>query len=131
MADELISRQATIKVMLNELLTSNNRVRDYIGGGIDRAVVKLQEIPSVNAVVLPCEVGDTLYDIYEAVANGEGNIRVLKVTEIHIHLDKRNKAWLIVGGYYFAIDDFGKTVFRAREEAEKALGERKEDNATN
>ncbi|MDO4810558.1 MAG: hypothetical protein Q3985_01310 [Eubacteriales bacterium] len=78
-----------------------------------------------GVVVLPCKVGDTVYDIYEALHNGEGDVRALKVTDTHIHLDRRNKAWIIICGYYFAIDDFGKTVFLTREEAEKALAKRK------
>lgn len=78
-----------------------------------------------GVVVLPCRIGDTVYDIYEAFHNGEGDVRALKVTDTHIHLDRRNKAWIIICGYYFAIDDFGKTVFLTREEAEKALEKRK------
>ena len=76
-----------------------------------------------GVIVLPCKVGDTVYDIYAAKANGEGEIRASKVTDIRIHLDKRNKAWLTIDGYYFAEDDFGKTVFLTREEAEAALKE--------
>lgn len=72
-------------------------------------------------VVLPCKVGDTLFDIYEAKANGTGEIKALPVAEMHIHVDKRNKAWFIIGGYYFDEADFGKTVFLTREEAEAAL----------
>lgn len=74
-----------------------------------------------GVIVLPCNAGDTVYDIYEALNNGGNDIRALKVTDIHVHFDKRNKAWIIIGGYYFAIDDFGKTVFITREEATNAL----------
>lgn len=74
-----------------------------------------------RCVVLPCKVGDTLYDIYEAMGNGTGEIRELKVNDIRIHLDKRSKEWLIAGGYYFSLSDFGKTVFLTRAEAEAAL----------
>lgn len=77
-----------------------------------------------GVIVLPCKVGDMLYDIYDAVSNGGGNIVEIKVPEIHINLDRRNKPWLIVSNYYFAFEDFGKTVFLTREEAEKALAER-------
>lgn len=73
---------------------------------------------------LPCSVGDTLYDIYEA-ANNKGYedevIKELKVPEIRINLDKRNRPWLIISNYMFAFEDFGKTVFLSREEAEKKL----------
>lgn len=75
-------------------------------------------------IELPCKVGDTVYDVYEALNNGVNDIRELKVTEIHIHIDKRNKPWIIIGGYYFCTCDFGKTVFLTCEEAEKALKER-------
>ena len=78
-----------------------------------------------GVVVLPCKAGDMVYDIYEAFHNGGNDIRALKVTDIHIYLDKRNKAWIIIGGYYFALDDFGKTVFLTREEAERVLEKRK------
>ena len=74
-----------------------------------------------RCVVLPCKVGDTLYDIYEAMGNGTGEIRELKVNDIRIHLDKRSKEWLIAGGYYFSLSDFGKTVFLTREDAQAAL----------
>lgn len=75
-------------------------------------------------LVIPCKVGDTIYDIYESVNNKgfeDGAINELKVTEIHINLDKRNRPWLIISGYMFAFEDFGKTVFFSREEAEEAL----------
>lgn len=72
-------------------------------------------------VELPCKVGDTLYDIYESVANGNTHIRELKVKDIHIRLDLRDKMWLSVCGYFFGFEEFGKTVFLTREEAEESL----------
>ena len=88
-------------------------------------VSRLRELAQADregrCVVLPCKVGDTLYDIYEAMGNGTGEIRELKVNDIRIHLDKRRKEWLIAGGYYFSLSDFGKTVFLTRAEAEAAL----------
>ena len=83
-----------------------------------------------RCVVLPCKVEDTLYDIYEAMRNGTGEIRELKVTDIRIHLDKRSKEWLIVGGYYFSLSDFGKIVFLTRAEAEATL-RREQDGQDN
>ena len=94
-----------------------------LGKVVDRLAYHEDMEEQGRLVVLPCKVGDTLFDIYEAQANGGDEIRALKVTDIHVHLDKRNKAWLIVGGYYFAVADFGKTVFLTREDAERALKE--------
>lgn len=77
-------------------------------------------------VELPCKVGDTIYDIYECVANGNTHIRELKVKDINIRLDLRNRVWLIVCGYYFDCADFGKKVFLTRKEAEEALRKERE-----
>ena len=95
-------------------------IEDILGDEYD--LDRLRELAQMyregRCVILPCKVGDTLYDIYEAMGNGTGEI---KVTDIHIHLDKRSKEWLIVGGYYFSLSDFGKTVFLTYEEAKAAL----------
>lgn len=101
-------------------------ITEFEGIPIDRLRELTQADREGRCVVLPCKVGDTLYDIYEAMGNGTGEIRELKVNDIRIHLDKRSKEWLIAGGYYFSLSDFGKTVFLTREDAEAAL--RKEQN---
>lgn len=92
------------------------------------SVSKIMELTKAEKqeriLMLPCKVGDTLYDIYEAVNNQgfeDGVIKELKVSEIHINLDKRNRPWLIISNYMFAFEDFGKTVFLSKEEAEEAL----------
>ena len=99
-------KESLIKHIDKSCLLAENITDDLLANGV---------------IVLPCKVGDMLYDIYEAVSNGYGGIRELKVPEIHINIDRRNKPWLIISGYYFAFEDFGKTVFLTREEAEKAL----------
>lgn len=96
-------------------------IRQIGATGLDRLRELAQADREGRCVVLPCKVGDTLYDIYEAMGNGTGEIRELKVNDIRIHLDKRSKEWLIAGGYYFSLSDFGKTVFLTRAEAEAAL----------
>ena len=118
-------------------MTEHERLMKLLDNGIDTvmddfglwtAAELAKYLLDHGVIVLPCKVGDTVYDIYEPLNNGGNDIRKLKVTETHIHIDKRKKAWLIIGGYYFCICDFGKTVFLTREEAEKALKER-ENNA--
>lgn len=98
-------------------------IEDILGDEYDLDELKemVQAKREGRCVVLPCKVGDTLYDIYEAMGNGTGEIRELKVNDIRIHLDKRSKEWLIAGGYYFSLSDFGKTVFLTREDAQAAL----------
>ena len=83
-----------------------------------------------RVVVLPCKVGDTVYT----------NNRVFGADNaMHDEICTRrikgyggnalNKVWLIANGDYCDLSifpsEFGKTVFLTREEAEKALEERK------
>ena len=107
---------------IDKLLQDDAELKSYRElGPIDRLRELAQADREGRCVVLPCKVGDTLYDIYEAMGNGTEEIRELKVNDIRIHLDKRSKEWLIAGGYYFSLSDFGKTVFLTRAEAEAAL----------
>ena len=69
-------------------------------------------------IVLPCKVGDTVFEITNLP--GDGAIQMRFVAEI---------AWLsghgtvlLSPGLVIGFDDFGKTVFLTREEAEAALG---------
>ncbi len=92
-------------------------------GGIDHLRELVQAEQDGRLAVLPCKIGDTLYDIYDAKLDRIGDVREIKVRDIHVYIDKREKPWLIVDGYYFSLSDFYKTVFLTREEAEAALKE--------
>lgn len=73
-------------------------------------------------VVLPCNVGDVVYGFH-----GEKTILPMVVKWIETNTD----GWCIAAQYtpmapkFYRFSDFGKTVFRTREEAEKALEELK------
>lgn len=75
-------------------------------GFSQKAVLDLvQNIPTIDAVVLPCKVGDTVYQV-------DAN-RIYPVTIKRLIYD---------AGYIgFGEKAFGKTVFLTREEAEAAL----------
>lgn len=76
-----------------------------------------------NVIILPCKVGDTIYGITI------GGVSNLKIEQIHCWSNGMWKfnCWGGKGkyrvGYEFSIDDFGKTVFLSKEEAEQALKE--------
>lgn len=75
--------------------------------------------PTVNAVELPCNVGDTVYDIA-----WNRKIRNCKISMICQGVDRTWKIHIspLCGGVYgVAIDAIGKTVYLTREEAEAAL----------
>lgn len=80
-------------------------------------------------VHLPCKVGQTVYKLWNCGKNGKStteftvsHIDIDYLPEIEIAFTKKNST---TGTYHFAkLDDFGKTVFLTREEAEIALKER-------
>ena len=73
-------------------------------------------------VVLPCKVGDRLYEV-----TGRKTISVYKVKAIRVELFSLFIEWDIVEGFVWQslsginAGEIGKTVFLNREEAEKAL----------
>lgn len=73
-------------------------------------------------VVLPCKVGDRLYEV-----TGRKTISVYKVRAIRVELFGLFIEWDIVEGFVWQslsginAEEIGKTVFLTREEAEKAL----------
>lgn len=112
MRDKLIH-----KIMsLNKPTISLQTAMDIVDAIIDEGVI-----------VPPCKVGDTLYDIYESLSNGETDIQEIEVKVINVRIDARNKPCLIIGNKYIAFDEIGKTVFLTEEEAEKELKRRSEE----
>ena len=77
-----------------------------------------------RVVVLPCKVGDRLYEV-----TGRKTISVYKVRAIRVELFGLFIEWDIVEGFVWQslsginAGEIGKTVFLTREEAEKALKE--------
>ena len=81
--------------------------------------------PAVDAVVLPCNVGDEIYRIVKPSGACKPFIPTLPDKVEPFGICYRN----VMGGYsLIPLDEFGKTVFLTREEAEAAL-ERREENA--
>lgn len=93
----------------------------------DEEVVKIlaDYLIENGAIIPPCKVGDTVYDISEFV-NGCSypEIYEYKCDYITIFKDKDGETVFEIDAINFHFNDFGKTVFLTREDAEKALGER-------
>ena len=120
MADEPISREAAIKLLRGEAV-AKYPMSFYMG--LFAAADEISKLPSVNAVVLPCKVGDTVYVLGESV--------VSEIPVLQIIIDEDECFVCAIGdfrGGCYPFSAFGKTVFLTREEAEKAL-EGREDNA--
>ena len=91
-------------------------------GGIDRLRKLAEADKDGRLVVLPCKVGDRLYEV-----TGRKTISVYKVKAIRVELFGLFIEWDIVEGFVWQslsginAEEIGKTVFLTREEAEKAL----------
>lgn len=93
-----------------------------IGGGYERLRQLAEADKAGRLVVLPCKVGDMLYEV-----TGRKTISVYKVRSIRVELFGLFIEWDIVEGFVWQslsginAGEIGKTVFLTREEAEKAL----------
>ena len=103
-------------------------VLNSIGGGYERLRQLAEADKDGRLVVLPCRVGDRLYEV-----TGRKTISVYKVRAIRAELFGLFIEWDIVEGFVWQslaginVGEIGKTVFLTREEAEKALEEKKDD----
>lgn len=124
--NDLISRSALTDAIVDLL------VFEWGYEGIEASVKRIfSEIPAVDAVALPCKVGDVVYCItdvrwrfhpeivkgfVDAIRWGKHGIKLI------VHPDFNEQQWW--AGASFSIENFGKTVFLTREEAEAAVKRR-------
>lgn len=91
-------------------------------GGIDRLRKLAEADKDGRLVVLPCKVGDRLYEV-----TGRKTISVYRVKAIRVELFGLFIEWDLDEGFVWqslsgvSAWEIGKTVFLTREEAEKAL----------
>lgn len=90
---------------------------------ISRLVELAEADKEGRLVVLPCKVGDVVYGFH----NNRQTILPMVAKWIETNAD----GWTVAAQYtpmapkFYQFSDFGKTVFLTREEAEKALAERR------
>jgi hypothetical protein len=88
---------------------------------------QISKLPAKGAIVLPCKVGDTVYEIQPI----RQRIQAYDVTTVKYNGHYYWFTWILKDrrGLYGNVEGFtdmqiGKTVFLTKEEAEKALKER-------
>ena len=103
---------------------------------IDAIVYEIGNAPTVEAMPLPCKLGETVYVIRDCSCYGAPDNRKNKRRRCSgkVYLGERSRKYHC--GYVSEarfelkhIADFGKMVFLTREEAEAALAERMIHNA--
>ena len=83
---------------------------------------------SEGVIILPCKLGKRVYDISEFIDNHPmPDIYEFLANEVILSQCRETKELIFsIEGVAYTFDEFGKTVFLTREEAEKALKERRE-----
>lgn len=98
-----------------------------------KGVARLRELAEADKdgrlVVPPCKAGDTVYEVTSRKTISEYRVKAIRVELFCTFIE-----WDIVAGFVdksifgVPVDEIGKTVFLAREEAEKALEEIRNGN---
>ena len=97
-------------------------------GGFDRLRELAEDDKGGRVVVLPCQVGDTVYTIEHIFDIDNGVCDEICARKVIGHGGNNlNQLWLVGSGgicnAYIFVSEFGKTVFLTREEAERAIQE--------
>ena len=124
------SRLATYEDTGLEPAEISERIKDWsdictaVGecGGIDRLNELAEAYKDGRLVVLPCKVGDTVYEVTSRKTISEYRVKAIRVELFCTFIE-----WDIVAGFVdksifgVPVNELGKTVFLTRDEAEKAL----------
>ena len=92
-----------------------------IGGGYDRLRELAEADKEGRLVVLPCKVGDTVYEVTSRKTISEYRVKAVRVELFCTFIE-----WDIVAGFVdksifgVQVNELGKTVFLTRDAAEKA-----------
>ena len=129
MANEkrLIDVDAEIRKMRDALAKNKRNMRHLVYWVFDTVISILEKAPTVDAVVLPCEIGREVFYIWSVTDdNGVENftISIGKVVSFSIQGDGVWASCRYEDGFtlwYKVLDDFGRVLFLTREEAETAL----------
>ena len=119
-----------LRVIINQRMSMRDEVAKRFEITKDIPLDRLRELVEADregrCVVLPCKVGDTIYDISLAEIKESNVISISFIASkstYHVSVCAENYRHAIT--LDIEIGDFGKTVFLTREEAEAALEEMK------
>lgn len=97
-------------------------IKEFNGLPVDRLRELAEADKGGRLEVLPCKVGDTVYEVTSRKTISEYRVKAIRVELFCIFIE-----WDIVAGFVdksifgVPVDEIGKTVFLTREGAEKAL----------
>ena len=117
--DRKFTGQTVITDMCNDIIPKLEKLAEYETAEIEGRLV-----------VLPCKVGDAVYTIEDKYYEHLYHKGIQKGHVCRFEYDKEWFAWIYIDGcnkdlqIAYKIRNFNKTVFLAREEAEKAMKEK-------
>ncbi len=119
-------REKLIELIENANVQINGNILPYRDYGIETLA---DHLISNGVFAPPCEIGDTVFALWDVPTEAKYVVYYADVVEIRISKKngKKTITYLLEPlGFRgrrkeYRIDDFGKTVFLTREEAEKAL----------
>jgi hypothetical protein len=90
---------------------------------IERNMIFADYLLANGVVVLPCKIGETLYDAREFFYKADApDLYEMKSDDICVEKDSKSGEYrFIYDDAYVSYDEIGKTVFLTKEEAERAL----------
>ena len=91
-------------------------IKEFNGLSVDRLRELAEADRDGRVVVPPCKAGDTVYEVTSRKTISEYRVKAIRVELFRTFIE-----WDIVAGFGVPVNEIGKTVFLAREEAEKAL----------
>ena len=97
-------------------------IKEFNGLSVDRLRELAEADRDGRVVVPPCKAGDTVYEVTSRKTISEYRVKAIRVELFCTFIE-----WDIVAGFVdksifgVPVNEIGKTVFLAREEAEKAL----------
>lgn len=135
MSSDLISRKALVKAILEERdkipLTTKTRYElgaeipnkhgQSMRGGIRKALRCVEEAAAVDAVELPCKIGDTVW----CIRNFHGHKNAQEGIVSEMLFTKEMKLQIVVK--YVGRGIWGEKIFATREEAEAKLRKEREN----
>lgn len=133
---DLISRKALVKAILEERdkipLTiteryafgceSPNKHGQSMRGGIHKALRCIEQAPAVDAVELPCKIGDTVW----CIRNFHGHKHAQEGIVSEMLFTKAMKLQIVVK--YVGRGHWGEKIFPTREAAESAINKKEKEN---
>lgn len=135
---DLISRKA----LLGEFEWLLSVVHQYRKDEVQDSIQRIKNAPAVDAVELPCKIGDVVYSLYHGWRKEDG-IVPYQITNLTITQNKKGEwkkkyraMWLVDGktrdwSLDFGFDEIGKKAFLTREAAEAAINKKEKENEVN